>query len=349
MLTDAGHVVTIIAPDPVFIGFWRGIQWNDTTENGIRILRFKVPSWPIGLRWVERIHYRMINKKIAKWVARLETEVEVIHAHSVYPALLVARPLAKYYRRGLVLTEHRPSSLDRPVSGFRGRALWSAVQHCQVRSVVSQAFAILLAEHWRTSPWSVLPLPVKDDFFKQARSVPDVFTFLHVSHLDPGKRVDLLLEAFSNVRKNNESAVLRIVGGKPEQIEVYAKQAERMGITDSVVFTGAQDREGIAREMAQASCFVLFSEREAGGTVLSEAQACGTPIIATDTWAGQFAVAPHSGILCKINDLASLTDAMVQMIHSNYDRNVIREKAYERYSAEAFVKSSVELYRRSQL
>lgn len=120
----------------------------------------------------------------------------------------------------------------------------------------------------------LLPIPVElrrfqsatDDDWRRALERP-VLTFVGRAN-DPRKNVDLLLDAFAQVRTIRPDAQLRLVGTPPagtppEGVEVVGP------VTD------------VAAELRRAAIFVLPSLQEGFGIVAAEALLSGLPVITT--------------------------------------------------------------------
>jgi len=110
--------------------------------------------------------------------------------------------------------------------------------------------------------------------------IPDEPYIVNVARLVPQKGHALLLEAFAKASIPHR---LVIVGEGPLHQDLEQK-ARNLGIADRVFFAGK--RGNPYPWMQRASLFVLASEYEGLGIVLTESLACGTPIMATDSRGG---------------------------------------------------------------
>ena len=106
------------------------------------------------------------------------------------------------------------------------------------------------------------------------------FEVLHVSSTIPRKRIDILLEVFSRVRRIHPEARLVRVGGALARDQ--QQLAERLNLIDSIVQLPFLERPQLAALYRRASVVVLPSDREGFGLPVVEAMACGTPVIASD-------------------------------------------------------------------
>lgn len=118
-----------------------------------------------------------------------------------------------------------------------------------------------------------------------------VTTFL--GRLAIKKRTEMLVSAFASTAKG------RLVFAGPDEdgtTDRLIQAAERLGIRDRLVFTGAIYGEDKVSALADTDVFVLPSESENFGNSVAEAMACGTAVIVTD----------RCGIAPYVNDRAGL-------------------------------------------
>ena len=208
MLQRSGMRVGVIALEPV--SFWQARrELTVDVEEGIVVVRGTVPTIPKGVLPGDR----MVARAVAARAVRLYEETirslpessssgggesvpDVVHAHSVFTGIHVGRYAAERWGAALAITEHRPSSTDRSVHGWRYRALRRDLRRAPGRAVVSTPFAEVLRDYWRLGEWRSIALPVNDEVFDVPRpDNPDrhgdnarALTVCHVSHLGRNKR-----------------------------------------------------------------------------------------------------------------------------------------------------------------
>ena len=106
--------------------------------------------------------------------------------------------------------------------------------------------------------------------------------FLFLSRIHRKKGCDLLLEAFGRVAAD---ADLDLVMAGPDEEGLQAvleAQAQRLGISERVHWTGMLEGDVKWGALRGAEAFVLPSHQENFGVAVVEALACGVPVIISD-------------------------------------------------------------------
>lgn len=102
---------------------------------------------------------------------------------------------------------------------------------------------------------------------------------LYVGQLIPRKRVDLLLQAFSQLAA--PAARLRLIGKGPEE-QPLQQLARELGIAERVRFSPGMPNAETVAAMATADVLVLPSRFDGWGAVVNEALMVGTPVICSN-------------------------------------------------------------------
>jgi D-inositol-3-phosphate glycosyltransferase len=135
---------------------------------------------------------------------------------------------------------------------------------------------------------------------------PDEHIVLFVGRLQPLKAPDVLLHAVKELLATDGGlrGRLRVVivggpsGARPEPVAELAKLASGLGLADVVDFQPPVDHDQLADWYRAASVCVVPSYNESFGLVALEAQACGTPVVASAVGGLRTAVADGvSGLL----------------------------------------------------
>ena len=105
---------------------------------------------------------------------------------------------------------------------------------------------------------------------------------LFLGRVHPIKRLDLLVDAFTIVRRAYPRARLVIAG--PDETGQRASLTTRLGSHgDAVSWRGTVDVEERHRLLSAASVFVMCSDAESFGMTVAEAMAAAVPVVVTRT------------------------------------------------------------------
>ena len=103
--------------------------------------------------------------------------------------------------------------------------------------------------------------------------------FLYVGRLDGEKRVDILLQAVSELTHANLQLA---IAGDGLQAQALRNQAQHLGLEGRVVFLGYVPAADLPALYASVDIFVMPSPEELQSIATLEAIACGKPILATN-------------------------------------------------------------------
>jgi glycosyltransferase involved in cell wall biosynthesis len=130
-----------------------------------------------------------------------------------------------------------------------------------------------------------------------------------LGRLVPHKRVEHALEVLARLRGEVPGLALSVVGEGWWEESLRA-EAERLGVTDLVEFTGFVDEQTKHEELARAWVHLCPSVKEGWGLVVSEAGAQGVPTVGYRSAGGlrESVLDGRTGVL--VDDLDELTDAV---------------------------------------
>lgn len=146
-----------------------------------------------------------------------------------------------------------------------------------------------------------------------ARSRP--FAFGIVKKLEDVYGIDILLRAFGIFRDRHpgEEAVLRIVGSGSRERDLKSLSRD-LGLDAGGIFLGALPNSEVPAFLSDLDIFVVPSRMESFGVAAVEAQACGLPVIASDTGGLPEVVRDgSSGLIVPPEDPVALADAMERL------------------------------------
>ena len=138
----------------------------------------------------------------------------------------------------------------------------------------------------------------------------------YLGRLMPWKNVDTLVKAFNTVLVNYPEAKLEIVGWG-ESLSSLQRLVERFEIGQSVRFHGFVSNEEKYRILSESWIAIQPSSIEGWGMTVIEANACATPVIASDIKGLRDSVVNgKTGILIQEKDVKSFSEA-IQLLFAN--------------------------------
>lgn len=262
---------------------------------------------------------------------------QLLHAHFATEATAKARELSTTCGVPFTFTAHGYDIHRKAPADFRARAL-------AARAVVtvSEANADYIAktfdvpkEHLR-----VIPCGVDTDQFcpldEQGVAVSEPPWIVCVARHVKVKNLGLLLEACATLRRRGLEFRCAMIGDGPLQAELKARRAA-LGVETLVEMPGALEQGDVLKWWQRAAVGVLSSENEGMPVCLMEAAACGVPVVAPAVGGIPELVRDgETGLLAKVNDLASLVAALERLLRDAELRarlgSAARRRAQEKFS-----------------
>jgi glycosyltransferase involved in cell wall biosynthesis len=158
------------------------------------------------------------------------------------------------------------------------------------------------------------PEAVNPSFLKLKPRLRDR-NILFVGSLIARKDVVTLVDAFADVKREFQSAKLRLVGDGDAQYIAQIRQAIRINnLEDSVELLGHQQASRIANLLEESSVLVLPSLIENSPNVILEAMAAGVPVVATRVGGVPSLIEDgQTGILIEPRDSRGLASAIIRL------------------------------------
>jgi N-acetyl-alpha-D-glucosaminyl L-malate synthase BshA len=283
------------------------------TELGLALARrghevhFVAYASPFRLRFAERVFFHEVDTTISRYplfehypydlalaakqydVARRE-ELDVLHVHYAIPhattAWLAREMLAAERPVKVITTLHGTDiTLVGQESSFHSITKFSIERSDEVTAVSN----FLRDETHRTFGCVGCNIRVIPNFVnleeyrpdpaarRNALAPADHKVITHVSNFREVKRVRDVVRIFARIRKAMP-ATLVMVGDGPDRGDAE-REAEQLGVGDSVQFLGRFDR--VASILQASDLFLLPSQSESFGLAALEAMACGAPPVAS--------------------------------------------------------------------
>jgi glycosyltransferase involved in cell wall biosynthesis len=315
-----------------------------------RQTRFYTFSWPLTL-----------------WLKNHVAEFDAVHIHALFSyATLPAAYWAK--RRGIPYVVRPLGTLS--TWGVKNRR--PALKRLSLRFIEGRVLEHAAAVHFTsdqerleaqelTIPHvypAVIPNPIHINEPVTANvgalsaaypQLRDQRVVLFMSRLDEKKGLDLLLDAFAQIRARASDVWLVMAGeGHPEFVAGLRRAADRLAISDRIVWTGFLSGSAKEKALANADVFTLPSYSENFGIAVAEALAAALSVVVSDQVAVHRDIAEHEAGLVVPCDAGALAVALQRLLDTPALRRSMgrngRRLAIERYSADAVTRRLIQLY-----
>ncbi len=288
--------------------------------NGIKIIQSKGQD----IHYLRELSILLSGEKLLENLVKKEN-IDIIHAHSIYPQGKIATKIGKKYNIPTYITCHGPD-FDK----FYKLPFFKQ----QINQILDKSDNILAVSQNLADKIKKTNIKnIKEKTSLHLNSI-DINKFKEINHpnnknepivifvgiLYKRKNAKLLLDAKKQSKTNYK---LIIVGDGPERNKLEKKvQKEKI---DNVTFMGF--RNDVENILPYADLFVLPSTQEAFGIVFIEALACGLPVIGCDDGGAKDIINDDVGLLIKPNNISSLANAI--------DRILSDEKLYCKFKSNA--------------
>jgi len=246
---------------------------------------FRLPSIPApypGYRLVWPYSYKIFKKL-------KEEKIDIIHSHQPFGIGLAAMFLARKMKVPFVYSFHTLFSryvhniplLPKRLSKFliSTYLTWFCNQTDTVIVGTKMVRRYLKACGVKTRI-EVLPTGVKISPSRLRHygttTLPQK-NLLYTGRLSKEKNIPFLLEAFQLIELQEPNIQLILVGGGPLEKEIRERANK---ISPKIIVIGQKSRDEVLEYYHKAEIFVYASRTETQGLVLTEAKACGLPIVA---------------------------------------------------------------------
>jgi glycosyltransferase involved in cell wall biosynthesis len=177
---------------------------------------------------------------------------------------------------------------------------------------------------------------------------PDVIELLYLGSLKPRKNLRFLLDVLAKVSSQDTRVMLTIGGQGPQkdELEAYALQ---LGLGDSVVFPGYIPEDEKVSCYNRADVFVLPSLLEGFGMVVTEAMACGKPVVASNVCSlPELVDDGETGYLADPYQVDSFADRILRLVRDRDMREQMgirgRKRVLRQFSWERAAKRVTQVY-----
>ncbi len=177
----------------------------------------------------------------------------------------------------------------------------------------------------------LLPLAVADHFGPgKGERRPQL---LYVGRLTANKRLDMLLEAFVEVRKEHPQTLLTIAGmfersTAAKYKDTLSQQAKELGLLEAVTFINSPSDDELAKLYKQSSLFVTASQHEGFCIPVAEALSSALPCVVANVAATPETMG-QGGLAFEPEKVSSLAKNITKLLSDPAEMEKRRELALE--------------------
>lgn len=320
------------------------------TEENIPTYVYKSMYFFPRLPYLDRHRWVRAGWKLFEHYVRDHGTPDIIHAHSMNHAGILAQQIHEKTGIPFVLTEHSSTYARKLIRNWQRPAMLRSAQQCSARIAVSKDFCRLLETEYGGLDWQYIPNSLSPAFIRPVdlanKPKNADFTFCSVAHLNYNKGFDILLPAFAEALKTHPDLKLKIGGTGLIASQLHNIAAE-LGLENSVEFLGGLQNDQVLDLMFRSDAFVLASRNETFGVVFIEALSQGLPVAATRCGGPQTIINENNGILVPVGDVQALAGALVSLYENrdHYDAQTLRADCLSEFGEEAVVRQITAVYK----
>ncbi len=242
--------------------------------------------------------YRVIYAAPTMMECLRKEKVDVLHCHGVASMAILSLTAARAMDIPHVITFHTMANEAVKYYSFLPMrddllvpAVWIYLRNMMARSelVIAPSAPIkeeLLANGVRMHACEVVPTGIDlarfspknyDRGFLKRFGLEGHRVVLHVGRLSMEKRLDIVLKAMVQLKRDEPDLRLLVAGDGPAAGH-YKALAQSLGVSDRVVFAGFLPDEDLPKAYASCDILAIASTFETQGLVVLEALASGTPV-----------------------------------------------------------------------
>ena len=293
-----------------------GIRAQEPREAGVTVVRFPVRSF-VSMSGVAGL------AAFGRYVVR--HRIALTHSFDI-PMNIFGAFAGRLFARPLVLSSQRSHRTLRTSGELRLLRMTDRVVNGIVVNCEAVRRHLIADEGVRPELIRVCYNGIDTNKFSPARDTPRpepiadaAIVIGTVCVLRPEKGLNVLLEAFVQVRRAACGVKLVFVGSGPMRDELQAS-ADRLGVAADVVFQPATP--DVTRWLNAMDIFVLPSRSEAMSNSLMEALACGAAAVASDVGGNPELVRDgQTGLLFPSEDANALAGQLQRLVNDAELRN----------------------------
>jgi glycosyltransferase involved in cell wall biosynthesis len=305
--------------------------------------------------------------KYARTVADIiyKQNLDLIHAHFAYPEGFVGLLAKKETGKPLVVTVHGTDVLVEPSIGYGIRL--SKRYDALVRRVIEEADAVIAASKVTYDEVCSIVKNIEkvhliangvditrfnpgldSSYLRRKHGLEGKFIVFSLRAHEPKYGLEYLIRSVPAVVEQMDNVVF-IVGGNGSLLQYHEKLAAELGVSQKIIFTGKISSDDVPYYNALSNVVVVPSLQEAFGLVVSEAMACGKPIIGSNVGGIRDQIIDGStGFLIEPREPLKIAEKILWLMTNPEEAKRMgingRKRVEQKYNIENRAKSIINLY-----
>jgi glycosyltransferase involved in cell wall biosynthesis len=299
-----------------------------------------LPLFPLAIEQFDLTDYDLVLSSSHAFAKGVLTHSNQLHISYVHTPIRYAWDLYQQYLK--------ESGLERGLKGMVAKYFLHKIRNWDVATanrvdhyIANSHYIAQRIKKIYGKDATVIYPPVDVDKFVLHEQKEDFY--LTASRMVPYKKIDLIVEAFSQTNKK-----LIVIGTGPEMAKIKNKAG------GNIELLGYQSDEVLIEMMQKAKAFV-FAAEEDFGIIPVEAQACGTPVISLNKGGTKETVIDKvTGVHFNGQNIVELLNALNKFENLEFNPITIREhalnfsrKRFERELKE-FIDKKYEIFKQQQ-
>ena len=342
-LKKLGHEIVALSVDARFRRYYRKYGITREVHDGITHYNLYAGFWwGRALRTISVSMHAYIGRRLLYYlynkVLKQEGKPDLLYSHYLWCSSM-ALAVKQKYGIPLVGMEHWSELGYGDIKPQWKKWASMVYQELDLLLTVSSALQENILKNFGVNSVVVNNMVGNEFFYKPIEQKEKKVRFVTTGNLLPVKGFDNLIEAFSRLGLPTDIWELSIIGGGKEHNNLQAL-INRYHLEQNIHLCGRKNREGVIEKLQNSDVYIMSSRSETFGVAAVEALACGLPVIATDCGGARDFITKDNGLICPVNNVNKLVDAILYMYkyRDDFKRAQIAEDCRKRFSSEAIGK-----------
>lgn len=324
----------------------RTFNFISLEQDGVPVYGYHFPIGGLPKVLFEWLKEKKFNQTLNNLIKE-QGVPDIIHIH--FPLLNLTSKIwemIKALNKPIIVTEHWSKVQTKQLEPYRVDLLKKIVHESDAFMCVGEQLRKSVMELTYTNKEiRIMPNMVKPIFHYNDKKTQDkTYRFIAIGRLVKNKRVDFLINAFTEAFRDNQHVMLEVVGDGTMFKEIQ-KQINDLGMSDRIIMHGFVSREETAKLLRESDAFVSASILETFGVPFIEAMASGKPIIGVENGPVDNYINKDNGKLFRQDDIESLATTLNNIYRSNFDGKKIARNANDLFSESAVADQIIDIYK----